>query len=202
MSKRIGNGKKTSFTTLAIEVVSIVLGVMLALAANEWRENRQIERLKATSLQSIRQEIETNLALLSKAHEHHTATLAMLREALENEAEMTPEKAEVVVGRLHKRGGIYQMPSVLDTAWESAKTAQVLSYFDYEQLLVLANVYKVQRSYNEFTRSIIQTINLVHFMDTDAVRYLNGTQGSLNEVWYSDRRLMNAYEEALEALAE
>lgn len=60
---------------LALEVFSIVLGVLLALGVSEWQEERQRNERLQTGLANIASEPGSNLQILRISHENNTLRL-------------------------------------------------------------------------------------------------------------------------------
>lgn len=73
--RTISGHRKLPIQTLLIEVFSIVLGVLLALAMNEWREQRAHQSQVKAALQNISHELRSNLDVLTAIHENNVATV-------------------------------------------------------------------------------------------------------------------------------
>ena len=100
--------RRLPIQTLLIEVFSIVLGVLLALALNEWREQHSHQSQADSALQNISNELRANLELLTLLHENNTATIA----AMSEEQDVEPEKDRNFIPGLQLR----------ETAWETLST--------------------------------------------------------------------------------
>ncbi|RDV26609.1 hypothetical protein DXV75_06345 [Alteromonas aestuariivivens] len=76
---------------LITEVLTIVIGILLALAANEWNNQRlQSNKLDAI-LQMVEQEIDYNLKVMEVIHAKNTEALANLEETdSEKESQVIP----------------------------------------------------------------------------------------------------------------
>lgn len=151
---------RRSLGPLILEVFFIVLGVMVALAANEWRENRALAKRTDAALENIRLEILRNQQTLQQRLPYHEA----LRDSLES---YLPELRTVSFGQVSERRlgmqrGLYFL-LVYDAAWQTALTSQVLSNVDYETLTVLSTIYQVQeylKTVEDRTTGIITPANL------------------------------------------
>ncbi len=62
---------KEKFKRIFIEVPTIVLSVIIALAINQWNSGREREQLAANVLMTIREELTSNTAQVQKAYEYH-----------------------------------------------------------------------------------------------------------------------------------
>ena len=67
--------KTWSAPALALEVFSIVLGVLLALGFSEWADERQNQTLANSALLNIRREVVSNLDTLKIIHENNVQTI-------------------------------------------------------------------------------------------------------------------------------
>ena len=75
--KRYWNG---SMRAIFIEVVSIVLGVLLALAVNEWRAQRAHDSEAESALQNINNEVISNQKTLEAIHKNNVSTVESMTE--------------------------------------------------------------------------------------------------------------------------
>jgi hypothetical protein len=71
---------KFPFQRLFIEFLSIVLGVLLALALNEWRERRSHQSQAKAVLFNIKNELQSNLQALTALHENNVETVKLMSE--------------------------------------------------------------------------------------------------------------------------
>ena len=76
--------RKLFFGTLFIEMISIVLAVLLALAVGEWRENRANAQLARETLNRITAELKLNAAELETIIKKHQAIHDSLKGILDN----------------------------------------------------------------------------------------------------------------------
>lgn len=115
-----------------LEAVFVVFGVVLALAANEWRQNVKAEAMADSALESIIAELQANQALVQESHDYHTQQAQMLQTKLRS-GEM-PTMNDFPKGFINPAW-------VTDTAWEVAKATGVLAEMDYQDLLDLSAAY-------------------------------------------------------------
>jgi hypothetical protein len=132
---------------LALEIVSIVIAILLALAVNRWQEDLTHQRTLRESLVSIRQEIVDNrISLTQKMALHGRVAGAFMRFAMAHQ-----RKADVTfpdVYRLFRsaapRG--FQPMHGDDIAWQVAQSSQALAYMPYATRISLTRVYDEQTS--------------------------------------------------------
>jgi hypothetical protein len=138
--------RRLPIQTIAVEVFSIVLGVFLALAVNQWREREaQSERADA-ALANIDQEIQSNLEFLEIIHDANLAAV----EALErDDADADADTSEMTF-----TPGL----QVSQTAWETAQTVGVFAQTDYKRIVELAKIYEIQTVYRTMGYQLTQSM--------------------------------------------
>ena len=135
--------QRNSIRSVAIEVFSIVFGVLLALGVNEWRSVRSAEARAAAAVANIRQEIEANRTMLTTIHDNNVRTVrAMAEDDADNDS-----TAAFIPGLQLK-----------DAAWEAARTSGALERLDYEVLLSLSGLYKIQDVYVSLGRQLSEAV--------------------------------------------
>ena len=127
--------RRPPIQTLLIEVFSIVLGVLLALAMNEWREQRSHQSQAESALQNISNELRSNLELLTLLHENNTVTLS----AMSAEQDAEPDEDRNFIPGLQLR----------ETSWETLLSTGVSNYVKYETMLMLSETYSMQSIYKQ-----------------------------------------------------
>ena len=134
--------ERLPLAAVGIEVFSIVLGVLLALGVNEWREASANERLARRALTQIRGEVERNERVVADRHPYHMAAL----DSLESYAETLDHGVsldDVTAARLgFDRGGRF-IP-LYSSAHAAARSSGALAHVDYETLSLLSEIYEVQ----------------------------------------------------------
>ena len=125
---------------LIIEVLSIVLGVLLALGLSEWSEERQHRAQADVALANIILELESNQAVLIIIHENNTATVAAMKEASPGD-----EQNQNFIPGLQLR----------ETAWEAFLSTGLSNYANYDDVLVLSQLYSIQNIYKQTGRQLV-----------------------------------------------
>lgn len=131
--------EKFPLGTLALEVFSIVLGVMLALGANEWRKHANQQDLKQRTLRMIGEDAMQNRRILARRIELHDAL-----------------KADVSASTQLLSQGVTTFPDSLKqlnfgiiplntSAYETARAAQVIPLLDLEMASALARMHEIIR---------------------------------------------------------
>ena len=66
--QRIPLLSRRSFSRAGLEALTIVIGVLAALAVSEWQESRHIRERTQSALWNVRTELENNLEILEFVH--------------------------------------------------------------------------------------------------------------------------------------
>ncbi|MEJ2084903.1 MAG: hypothetical protein P8Y44_04395 [Acidobacteriota bacterium] len=177
---------------LLVEIFSIVLGVLLALAMNQWRESRSQRAQADTALANIVLEIRSNRELLAQLHDNNAKALHEIGAAAEDESEQT----SFVPGL-----------QLQDVAWNTLLTTGVSGFVDYQIILGLAETYSIQSVYKDLGRQIIEAelssaaYSVAAGTTIDEQRKLREFSGFLELLVAIENQLLASYEEAL-AVAE
>jgi hypothetical protein len=133
------------------DVLLLLAGVVLAVAADQWREARAERRRVSMAIASIRVELIDNLARVDSARAHHLLMADTLGAYLRRR-ESPPERVYF--------GGMLQPASVLSTAWQTARETGALSELPYDLVLRLAPVYETQETYRALGESLAHGVML------------------------------------------
>ena len=69
--QRIPLLSRRSFSRAGLEALTIVIGVLAALAVSEWQESRHIRERTQSALWNVRTELENNLEILEFVHSNN-----------------------------------------------------------------------------------------------------------------------------------
>lgn len=180
---------------ILLEAFFVVLGVVLALSANEWRERRNRTAHAQTALASIRQELAVNRDAVASALDYHLTLSDTLRRLAR---QGPPAEGPAVSGRLFSRG--YVAPAdLLETAWEAANATDAVSNLAYADVLALARVYAAQRNYQVQARQTGELIygRLFEQGHAGMVRDVASLNTLVGTFWYQECGLLARYDDAL-----
>jgi len=127
---------------IALEVFSIVLGVLLALGVSEWQEQRNNEHRARLALANVKAELEGNLRLLEIINPNN----AKVVESIASEQANDSEDATVIPG--------VQMRS---SAWQTLSATGLGNYVDYALLIELSQLYAMIDVYRQTAFSFIRS---------------------------------------------
>jgi hypothetical protein len=125
----------------------VVLGVVLALLGNEWRNNAQDAERARIAAASIIEELRVNREAASASLEYH-------RDVLEKMSARTAASPPLGVRDFPK--GFVFAARLNRTAWDAASDIGALSHLPYERVLDLSRMYSLQQRYEEQARSVGQ----------------------------------------------
>lgn len=187
-----------SLGPLLLEVFFIVLGVMVALAANEWREGHALDKRTNAALENIRLEILRNQQTLQQRLPYHEA----LRDSL---ISYLPEIRntsfqDIDEQRLGMQQGLFFL-IVYDAAWQTALTSQILSNVDFETLTVLSTIYQVQEHLQTIEERTTRIMTPVNLQGENLYYAFILFQPTLTDIIGLEQNLLSLYDDALPRLS-
>jgi len=185
-------------TLVILEFFSIVLGVLLALAAKDWYTEKETKQLVENSLSTLYAEISDNREAVVVAHTAHAERLSMLLEALEAEDSMTEIDADRVFEEIDQQGIL--KPANLqnaDTAWVTAKLSGVVQKFPYGHTLLFSRVYALQKNYQVRTEKAMASLPSTLDDEIDPILRLKEIYENINDLWWIETNMIETYDDAL-----
>ncbi|MCA9731056.1 MAG: hypothetical protein H6696_18330 [Deferribacteres bacterium] len=131
-----------SFGMLAIEVISIVFGVFLALAANEWRQQYNDQKKAEIAFEGIKNEMNSNKEFIEKRLPYYRAMRDTIKIILSQKGRDVGFN-EVEIPGFH---GI-NPPLLRDSALQTAISTQAFANFDFRLANKISLVYSFQENY-------------------------------------------------------
>lgn len=179
-----------------VESVLIVTSILLALAVDEWRDDRQNLELATQALRSFAQEIRQNRARLEDAAPYHAGLGEVLaRLAYEERGRSAADLHSVVEG--------LEPTVLLDTAWETALATGALNYMGFETVSALSLTYSLQERFEEFSRSRLPRLNpLATGSEAELQVAIRQALSYLQTLSQREQELIGIYAQALQIIAE
>lgn len=140
--------KNISPAQVAIEFVSVVFAVLLALGLNSWKENKANEEAALLLKSNILDELKKNQSLIDLTLENNKEYFSYL------DSIITVPRAEVQ--------GIYfefNYENLTNGAWVIAQNSPAIHNLDSEFLKEVADIYQAQIFYDEFARQFFQNVS-------------------------------------------
>ena len=189
---------RRSLGRLLLEVFFIMLGVMVALAGNEWRENRALAKRTNAALENIRLEILRNQQTVQLRLPYHKAMSDSIHANYRIVREIYFENVDVA--RLGMARGLF-FESLYNAAWQTALTSQILPNVDYETLTLLATIYQTQDELKEVENQFSSILFLPANMEKGkAYNALRLSEPFINGVVKHEGELLSIYDTALRRL--
>ena len=177
---------------LLLEAAMIFFAVMLALAAEEWREKRDRLELADRALRSVVEEMRSNLEELETTGVRNAERLDVANVVL-GDLEEGRDPGDADIG--------LEVSLLSSAAWHSAQMSQAVQYLDFDVMRKLSEAYEIQDLYERVQTAAVD--NMTEAMRTAqddpaaAVR-----QGVISLTVLSDLRtsLADVYSNTLEEL--
>lgn len=134
---------------MARDVLLIVLGAVLAVTGEGWREARATRQRTTSAMVSMRTEISTNLARLQRARARHDSVAAMLL-GYQNRGAVPTDSVLFT--------GLFNPATVVSTAWQTARDTRALGDLPYAVVLRLGTLYGHQDRYTEVSQALEQAV--------------------------------------------
>lgn len=168
----------------------VVLGVVLAFAANEWRQSAAADRASAEALASIREELEANRGAVAASAAYHGQKLGLIAERSASGAPL----AAVDFPR-----GFVSPATLSSAAWTSASETGALANLPYAEIVKFSRLYDMQAVYLNQTRAAGDIIYQRMFeAGPDSIpANASGLAGIIGAFRYREQALVEAYDAAL-----
>ncbi len=175
------------------EATFVVLGVVLALSANEWRQARADRAQSQQAIVAIIQELKANRHKVSAAADYH---YGLLHELNGKAPDWRPPMSVFAKG--------FIAPArTARTAWASASETGALAKTDYGTVMALSQAYALQAHYEAQVRSISDIIYGDIFrrgMQAVLANHAN-LASTINTLVFRERELIQAYDDILKGNA-
>ena len=177
---------------LLLEAAMIFFAVMLALAAEEWREKRDRLELADRALRSVVEEMRSNLEELKSTGVRNAERLEAARIVLE-ELEAGRDQGDADVG--------LEVALLSAAAWESAQMSQAVQYLDFDVMRDLSEVYEIQALYDRMQAGAVDNMTeMMRTAEQDPVAAVRQGMISLSVLTDLHASLIEVYRNALEKL--
>jgi len=120
--------------------LTIVIGVLAALAVSEWQESRNIQERVQSALWNVRTELENNLEILEFVHSNNVTLVEQLAEdanAVEQNSQFLPAL------------------QITESAWQTLGTTGLTGYVDFDLIVTLSETYSLVDVYRRSGYSMV-----------------------------------------------
>jgi len=132
--------KKIDWTNHIIEFDTVVIGILLAFALNNYNQGKEEKYRAAQYMDGIKKEIEFNLKYLEKKYPYHKNLLDTLQ--------VNPANIYLSLQLAHTK----------NNAWELAQNESFKKYSDLDTYYELAQIYGLQDVLNETNKNAGETM--------------------------------------------
>jgi len=150
-----------SLRLFLIELLSVILGVILALMLNQWSANKSIDKKVNIALSNVANELQANSKLLEIIHKQNALVFQDSTETANNDSNNTFTPAI----------------QLQETAWNTFLSTGLSTNIDYELLLLLSQAYSIQDVYKSFGNKIVES-----YLNITALSILLGDESNDNEI--------------------
>lgn len=172
---------------LLLEILSVIFAVVVALAADEWRENRQLNQRAATARGAVLAEIRANLAELAGTSASLDSTVARLAEAVRDveDRETTSTRFDL------------EFPDFSEAAWRITQVTDAASRLDFDWLTRVARVYAAQELYGKERDEILRSLGDIGGPGADSAPGLRRLNSQVSILLQLHHQLVEDYQELL-----
>lgn len=145
---------------LLVEVFSVVVAILLALAANNWLQHHKDEALLHRALLGIRSELSANaqsLAAAAPAHRIATAAFERLVQRSIHGSQRVSFNEIAATVRLASPNGFHKIEGET-IAWQIAQNSDAVSLMDYAQRATLTRAYQEQAAFEALEQRYIDQL--------------------------------------------
>ena len=183
------------------EFLLIVVGVSLALAADQWMKTRTEKQQAENTLTRIYHEIKNNRQYLIEAIRFRQDTIDNFDQKLEafnNIDILTASEGEL------QQIGYFSPFQPWDAAWKLAESSGDLLRLNYTVALKITAVYSLQESYGDFGHAYMSAVafNLDYLDQGRAKQAKRAAAKSIYTLIQYEKSLLATYEDALKAIDE
>lgn len=141
---------RSKFSDLALEALLVVFAVMVALAVEEYREERQLQDFADRARIAVVAEVQANVDEMILTGPGLDSTAAKLGGVLES-GDMAGLAGDIS----------FTLPEISTAAWRAAQVSRAAPYLDYEWMIQVSRAYEVYDTYRIVGNQAIEAMTLV-----------------------------------------
>ena len=192
---------------LAAEFVVVVMSVLLALAVDQWRGNRALERQVDQARTAFEKEIAGNQALLRDTFgiAYHQAMWDHFKKVSAAYWDGDDVLAQKIIKNERRFDKGIHPPALRDAVWRSLSQSDLIRHMPPETVFLLADIYREQENLDRMFRRMLDVWleprpdrHLATYQRDDA----NVSRMFMADVVASEQRLLKRYEEGLKLLRD
>lgn len=141
---------KEQAPTLAVEAVSVVFAVLLALGINGWRQRSADAKLARDAMARIRTEITQNQENLEGVLGAQSAEIDALAATIDRFTATEPTSGTVEFS--------FRTEQLPNAAWQTAMMTQAVRFIDFEVISQASAMYELQDMVNQNVRRVLDSM--------------------------------------------
>jgi hypothetical protein len=186
---------------IVVEIISIVLAILLALAVNSWQEHVRTDNEVKTLLANVRDEIARNRALLVSEKAHHQAVYDAFDRLVAHEHVVTLDQYYNTFGNANPRG--FHPFEGESFAWDVMRTSRSIDAVPYDTRILLERTYAEQEVLSGENAQILSDIHVSNTArDPDFYAPSVTMRLDLADITSSQAALEDLYDTALRELPQ
>ena len=190
MLQRFRRISSDTWFALGLEFFAIVIGVLFALAVDEWRDNRQIDEMNAISIERLNEEIQRNYIEIARS-------VAIVEERYARLAAMNVGSDQPFSERVAEFTG-YNFPDLSDSVWERMGHDTLANRIDPAYIDGATRLYYQNQVLDELRQSIFRlTVSDAFHDPAQANLAWNISKSILREQIQWEREALARYEDFL-----
>jgi hypothetical protein len=184
---------------VVIEIFSIVLAILLALAVNSWQERVRTDNEVKILLANVRDEIVRNRALLVSEKAHHLAAYDAFKALSAHEHVGTLDEFYKTFGKASPNG--FHPFEGESFAWDVMRSSPSVNAVPYDTRILLERTYAEQALLIDQNAQILRTLEINDTTrDPDYYAAALAMNLDLGDIVYSQEKLERLYDRALQNL--
>ena len=188
-------GWRSWISRVLVESVLVVGSILLALALDEWNEDREFQDLAGRSLVNFEREIQQNRLRLEDVTLFHVG----LRDVLANmDASAEPVPATTIRNIMEG----FQPAILVSTAWETAVATGALGYMDYDVVSGLSLTYNLQDRLVTLNESGLNDLLVGGLRSGETELLVYTANRYMRELTAAEQRLQGVYDLVLSLVGE
>ncbi len=198
--RRPARRRRSLFAEVWVQVFSVVLGILLAVGVDHWRQAVKDKQVAAESIQAIRREMTGNQTQMQGAVQYQAALMESLDKILQGHSRdktMTLEEFRAVWHTAAPHGLGIRVPRHI--AWDTAVAAQAPGLMDYKTRSLLSGVYQSQQLIEDQQMHMAQAFMTPENLTPSRLYYtLVVIEANLEDIRASEAGTLDLYGAALE----
>lgn len=185
------NNSKRYFKYAIGEIFLVVIGILIALAINNWNEIYKLDKTKIQILQSLENEINANKKHIQVVFNYHK----MIRDSLKHVDRSNLASSNQKFLSFWQGHRIFRLRN---SSFQTAIQSGIMKELDLNLSESLNNLYTSIQFYNDYGQTVNQGIYAINRTTQEGMmQMLNIISMVMEDVYYAESELLNGFDENL-----